>query len=177
MTPARHPAVTVSVQILLWAVCLAGWGWSSLLLINTVLRWQRCGSVFANGVASDLVATSLLSACAALLWHFCVRRFSPPRYYVIQILIALSLVGGGGSLGTIAMFLSDPITDYIAEFRASCGITAFLTVSRVSIIFLPLLSAALGAAAYAKPHRARPLLIVNGVCLAAVPLLVAIVAP
>lgn len=123
------------------------------------------------------MATSLLSVCAALLWHFCVRRFVPPRYYVIEVLIALSLVVAGGWLRMIATFLSDPITDYVAEFRASCGITTFLTLSRVSIIFLPLLSAALGAAAYAKPHWARRLLVVNGVCLAAVPLLIAIVAP
>ncbi|MWV74409.1 hypothetical protein [Rathayibacter rathayi] len=150
---------------------------SSLLFVDTVLRWQRCGSVLADGVAVDLAASSLLSACAALSWHFCARRFMPPTYYVIQMLILLSLVVGGGWLGMFALFLSDPITDYIAEFRASCGITTFLTLSRVSIIFLPLLSAALGAAVYAKPHRARMLLIINGVCLAAAPLLVAIVAP
>lgn len=177
MTSARHPAVTVSVQILLWAVCLAGWGWSSLLLVGTVQRWQKCGSVLTDGVGVDLVATSLFSACAALLWYFSVRSFTPPSYSLIQVLFVLSLVAGAASMASLAFFMVFPLSEQLAELRTSCGITTFLTVSRVSIIFLPLLSAALGAAAYAKPHRARPLLIVNGVCLAAVPLLVAIVAP
>ncbi|PPI46445.1 hypothetical protein [Rathayibacter tritici] len=177
MTSARHPAVTVSAHILLWAVCLAVWGLSSLLFIDTVFRWQRCGSVFADDVAVDLAASSLLSACAALRWHFWVRSFVPPTYYAIQMLILLSLVDGAGKLGMFAMLLSDPMIDPVAEFWASCGITSFVALSRVSIIFLPLLSAALGAVVYAKPHRARLLLIINGVFLAAAPLLVAIVAP